>query len=59
MLKGFISKQFRASLNTLLHNMLKEIVQKAITPAVDIKILGIFRTRAKLKTLKHSGPQAY
>ena len=42
--------------------MLKGIVQKSavdITAAVDIKIPGIFRTRAQLKRPEYSGPQAY
>ena len=39
--------------------MLKEIGQKTMTHAVDIKIPGIFRTRANLRTLAYSGSQAY
>ena len=39
--------------------MLKEVIQKAITPAVHIKTAGLFRNRAKSRTLASSGSQAY
>ena len=55
----FISKQFFASLNTLLYNMLKEIIQKAVIPAVHIKAPSLFRARTKSRTPACSGSQAY
>ena len=39
--------------------MLKEVIQKTIIPAVHIKTAGLFRNRAKSRTLASSGSQAY
>ena len=41
--------------------MLKEVIQKAIIPAVHIhiKTAGLFRNRAKFRTLASSESQAY
>ena len=39
--------------------MLKEVIQKAIIPAVHIKAAGLFRNTAKSRTLASSGFQAY
>ena len=38
--------------------MLKEVIQKAIIPAMHIKTAGLFRNRAKSRTLASSGSQA-
>ena len=39
--------------------MLKEVIQKAIIPVVLIKTAGLFRNRAKSRTVASSGFQAY
>ena len=39
--------------------MLKEVIQKTTIPAVHIKKAGLFRNRAKSRTLASSGSQAY
>ena len=39
--------------------MLKEVIQKAIFPAVHIKTAGLFRNTAKSRTLASSGSQTY
>ena len=39
--------------------MLKEVIQKAIIPAMHIKTAGFFRNRAKSRTLASSESQAY
>ena len=39
--------------------MLKEVIQKAIIPAMHIKTAGFFRNRAKSRTLESSESQAY
>ena len=39
--------------------MLKEVIQKIIIPAVHIKKAGLFRNRAKSRTLASPGSQAY
>ena len=39
--------------------MLKEVIQKTIIPAAHIKTAGLFRNRAKSRTLASSGSQAY
>ena len=38
--------------------MLKEVIQKAIIPVMHIKSAGLFRNRAKSRTVASSGSQA-
>ena len=39
--------------------MLREVIQKAIIPAVHMKTAGVFKNRAKSRTLASLGSQAY
>ena len=39
--------------------MLKEVIQKAIIPAMHIKTAGLFTNRAKSGTIASSGSQTY
>ena len=39
--------------------MLKQVIQKAIIPAMHIKTADLSRNRAKSKTLAYSGSQTY
>ena len=55
----FIFKQVCARLNTLLYNMLKEVIQKPVIPAVHMKTHSLFRNRAKSTTPPSPESQAY